>query len=97
VNFSKMTNSLLISAVNAALVAITFVFLIFPRFTRWAQFLAWLIIIVAAIDVILVLRDLWRSGTRGRAVGAVVLWFPVLFLVAMVNQWEGPLHTPYAR
>jgi hypothetical protein len=87
-----MTNSLLISAVNVALVAITFIFLVFPRFTRWAQFLSLVIVILTAIDVVLVLRDLWRSGTRGRAVGAIVLWLPVLFLVSMVNQWEGPLY-----
>jgi len=87
-----MTNSLFVSAVNTALVAITFVFLVFPRFTNWARFVAWLVVILAAIDVVLVLRDLWRSGTRLRSVGAIVLWLPVLFLISMVNQWEGPLY-----
>jgi hypothetical protein len=92
VNLARVTNSLLVSAVNTALIAITFVFLIFPRFTKWAQLLAWLIVILAAIDVVLVLRDLWRSGTRLRAVGAIVLWLPLFFLISMVDVWEGPLY-----
>jgi hypothetical protein len=87
-----MTNSLLVSAVNTALIAITFVFLIFPRFTQWAQLLALLIVILAAIDVVLVLRDLWRSGTRLRAVGAIVLWLPLFFFISMVDVWEAPLY-----
>jgi hypothetical protein len=62
----------------------------FPRFTKWAQLLALLIVILAAIDVVLVLRDLWRSGTRLRAVGAIVLWLPLFFLISMVDVWEGP-------
>jgi len=92
VKFSRMLNSLFVSAVNIALVAITFVFLVFPRFTNWARFVAWLVVILTAIDVVLVLRDLWRSGTRLRSVGAIMLWLPVLFLFSMLNQWEGPLY-----
>lgn len=91
-NLGTMTNSLLVSAANTALIAITLVFLIFSRFTEWARLLALLIVILAAIDVVLVLRDFWRSGTRLRAVGAIVLWLPLFFLISMVDVWEGPLY-----
>jgi hypothetical protein len=92
VTFGRMTNSLFVSALNVALVVICFACLFFPRFTAWAQFVARLIIILAAIDVVLVLRDLWRSHTRWVAVGAIVLWLPIWLLILMVNQWEGPLY-----
>jgi hypothetical protein len=92
VKLRNAANSLFVSVVNVALVAISFVFLIFPRFTELAQLVGWLILLLVAIDIVLVVRDLWRRGTRARAFGAVVLWLPVLFLVSMINQWEGPLY-----
>jgi hypothetical protein len=92
VNLGKVTNSLLVSAANTLLIVLTFIFLIFPKFTNWARFLSLVILAVAAIDVVLVLRDLWNSGTRLRAVGAIALWLPLYFLISIVNVWEGPLY-----
>lgn len=63
-----------------------------PRFTSVGGPLCLLILLLAAVDVVLVLRDLFRSGTRGRALVAVLLWLPILSLFAMIMQWEGPLY-----
>jgi hypothetical protein len=75
-----------------ALAAVAFVLFVFPRFTNVGGKLCLLILLLVIIDVVLVLRDLFRSGTRGRAIVAVLLWLPILFLFAMMMQWEGPLY-----
>jgi hypothetical protein len=49
-------------------------------------------VLLLILDVALVLRDLWRSGTRIGAAFAVVLWLPIFFLFLMILQWEGPLY-----
>jgi hypothetical protein len=51
-----------------------------------------LILLIAIIDIIFVIRDLLTSGRRLRAVFAVVLWFPIFFLISMMQVWEGPLY-----
>ncbi len=38
------------------------------------------------------MRDLWRRTTRGRAVLALCLCMPVLFLFGELTVWEGPLY-----
>ena len=88
----KLTNSLLISAVNLVFGVAAFVSFIFPRFTNVGGKLCLLILLLAVVDVILVLRDLFRRGSRARAIVAVLLWLPILFLFAMIMQWEGPLY-----
>ena len=94
--FEKFTNSLWVAAVNVALAAVAFVLFVFPRFTNVGGKLCLLILLLVIIDVVLVLRDLFRSGTRGRAIVAVLLWLPILFLFAMkslvyelTNIWKG--------
>lgn len=91
-NFGKLTNSLSVAVVNVALAALAFMFFVFPRFTNVGGKLCLLIMLLVAMDVVLVVRDLFRSGTRGRAIVAVLLWLPILFLFAMILQWEGPLY-----
>ena len=88
---SKLTNSLLLAAINVALVCLAFTLFVFPRFTFLGGMLFLAILSLLFIDLILVLCDLCRSGTRVRGVVAVILWLPILFLFAMINQWEGPL------
>ncbi len=92
VNPNKLTNSLLVAAVNVALALLTFACFAFPRFIVAGGLLCILILPLFVFDIALVLRDLWRSGTRGRAVVAVLLWLPLLFLFGMIPQWEGPLY-----
>jgi len=64
----------------------------FPRFTNLGGYLCLVIFLLLAIDFVFVLRDLLRSGTRIRALVALLLWLPLLFLFLMINQWEGPLY-----
>lgn len=90
--FKKFTNSLSVAAVNALLAAVAFVLFAFPRFTNIGHNICLLILLLLIIDIVLVLRDLLRSGTRGRAIVAVLLWLPIFFLWAMIMQWEGPLY-----
>jgi hypothetical protein len=91
-NLRRLTNSLFVSEVNVAIAAWAFLCLVFPRFTIWGGRLCLLVLLLLVYDIILVLRDLFRSGTRGRAVFAIVLWLPVMFLLGMIPQWEGPLY-----
>jgi len=51
-----------------------------------------LALLVLILDVALVLRDLWKSGTRARAIFAIFPWLPIFFLFLMILQWEGPLY-----
>jgi hypothetical protein len=92
VNSNKIANSLLVAAVNVVLASIAFALFTLPRFTAVGGLLSLLILLLFVFDIVLVLRDLWSAGTRGRAVVAVLLWLPILFLFAMMNQWEGPLY-----
>jgi hypothetical protein len=78
--------------VNAGFAAVAFVSFVFPRFTNVGGKLCLLILLLVVVDIGLVLRDLFRSGTRVRAVIAVLLWLPIVFLFAMIMQWEGPLY-----
>ncbi|HET9741380.1 MAG TPA: hypothetical protein VFQ00_01410 [Terriglobales bacterium] len=50
-----------------------------------------LIVLLLGVDVILVIRDFFRPGTRGRAGVAALLWLPVFFLFGMIQVWEGPV------
>jgi hypothetical protein len=88
----NLKNSLFVSAVNVGFAAIAFVLFIFPRFTNIGGKICLLILLLAVVDIVLVLRDLFTSGTRGRAIVAVLLWLPVVFLFGMIMQWEGPLY-----
>ncbi|HVZ15848.1 MAG TPA: hypothetical protein VG897_01930 [Terriglobales bacterium] len=88
-----LINSLYVAIANIALTIIAFLLFIFPRFTNIGGKVCLLILLVVAVDAVLVIRDLFRSGTRVRAVIAVLFWFPVAFLFLMVMQWEGPLYT----
>ncbi|MFZ0307001.1 MAG: hypothetical protein WAL89_02420 [Candidatus Sulfotelmatobacter sp.] len=92
INLSRIGGSLLVAAVNVALAAVAFTLFVFPRFTAIGGLLSLLIMLLLIVDLALVLRDLWGSGTRLRAVFAVVLWLPILFLFLMILQWEGPLY-----
>jgi hypothetical protein len=92
VNFDKMANSLLVSVINTGLVGVIFACLMYPRFTNFGRSLALAMVVLLIIDVVLVARDLWRSGTRLRAVGAIALWIPIWFLASMIDVWEGPLY-----
>lgn len=77
---------------NVAFAAVAFVSFILPRFTDVGRRLFLVILLLVAVDIVLVLRDLFRSGTRIRAVVAVLLWLPIVFLFGMIMQWEGPLY-----
>ncbi len=88
----KLTNSLWVATVNAGFATVAFLLFVFPRFTNVGGKLCLLILLLAAVDIGLVLRDLFRTGTRTRAFIAVLLWLPVLFLFGMILQWEGPLY-----
>jgi hypothetical protein len=92
VHISKVPSSLVIAVVNIALAALAFTLFIIPRFTAIGGLLSFLTLLLLILDVVLVLRDLWRSGTRIRAVFAVLLWLPIFFLFLMILQWEGPLY-----
>lgn len=88
----KLTNSLWVATVNVALAAVAFVCFIFPRFTNVGGKLCLLILVLAVADIVLILRDLFRAGARWRALVAPLLWLPILFLFAMIMQWEGPVY-----
>jgi hypothetical protein len=90
--FDQLTNSLLAAAVNVAFAAVAFVSFIFPRFTNVGGRLCLVILLLVVVDIVLVLRDLFRSGTRIRAIVAMLLWLPLVFLFGMIMQWEGPLY-----
>lgn len=87
----KMANSLFVATVNVAFAAGAIVLFLVPRFTFGGLLLCLLVVLLLALDLILVIRDLFRSGTRGRAVFAVLLWLPLIFLFGMLQVWEGPL------
>jgi hypothetical protein len=92
VRIDKLTNSLWVAAVNVAFAAGAFVSFILPRFTNVGRGLCVVILLLLAVDIVLVSRDLFRSGTRMRAIVALLLWLPVVFLFGMILQWEGPLY-----
>jgi len=89
---SGLQNSLLVSLLNLLLVVVTFAAFIFPRFSNWGLGLVRLIVIGLIAVVCLAVRDLWRRGTRGRAVLALLLCLPALFLFGELTVWEGPLY-----
>lgn len=91
-NLRRLTNSLLLSEVNVAIAALALLCFVFPRFTELGGLLCLLLLLLFVFDIILVLRDLFRSGTRGRAVFAALVWLPVLFFLLMIPQWKGPLY-----
>lgn len=91
-HISKVASSLIVAVVNVALAALAFTLFIFPRFTAVGGLLSLLTLLLLILDAALVLRDLWRSGTRIRAVFAMLLWLPIFFLFLMILQWEGPLY-----
>jgi hypothetical protein len=93
VSLKALFNSLLVAGENVALASVAFLMFVFPRFTRIGGTLCLLIIVVLVFDAGLVVLDLFRSsGTRIRAVIAVLLWLPIAFLFLMMMQWEGPLY-----
>lgn len=92
VGIDQLTNPLWVAAVNVALAVAAFVSFMFPRFMNVGDLLCPVILLLLAVDIALVLRDLFRSGTRRRAIVAVVLWLPIAFLFMMIMQWEGPLY-----
>jgi hypothetical protein len=92
VRIGSMASSLLVAVVNVGLAALAFALFMFPRFTAVGGLLFLLTLLFLILDVVLVLRDLWRSGTRIGAVFAVLLWLPIFFLFLMILQWEGPLY-----
>lgn len=91
-NLRLAINSLFVSAINAAIAALALVCFAVPRFTQWGLLLLPLVLALLLVDVLLVIRDLFRSSARGRALGAIALWLPVLFVFGMIPQWEGPLY-----
>lgn len=88
----RMASSLFLAVINLAVAALAFTLFVFPRFTALGGLLSLLTLLLLILDVALVLRDLLRSGTRIRAVFAVLLWLPIFFLFLMILQWEGPLY-----
>jgi hypothetical protein len=69
-----------------------FISFIYPRFSNWGFTVVPIILLVLIATVCLSARDLWRSGTRGRAAAALLLCLPVLFLFGELSLWEGPLY-----
>lgn len=89
---SELINSLLVAKLNAVFSVLCFLTFSFPRFTTLGVFLLIPIVLLFVFDFLIVLRDLWRAGTRVRAALAIVLWLPVLLLFGMIQVWEGPLY-----
>jgi hypothetical protein len=89
---SKLQNSAIIAAANLALATAAFISFVYPRFSSLGFKVLPAIFLVLVATLGLVVRDLWRSGTRGRAVLALLLCLPVLFLFGELTVWEGPLY-----
>jgi len=89
---SKLLNSALVASVNLLLAISAFLSFTFPRFSAWGFGLIPLTFLILIITGLLVLRDLWKAGTRLRAVFAVLLCLPVLMLYGILTVWEGPLY-----
>jgi hypothetical protein len=92
VRIDHLTNSLWVAALNVALAVAAFVSFTFPRFMIIGDWFCPIILLLLAVDIVLVLRDLFRSGTRLRAIVAALFWLPIAFLFMMIMQWEGPLY-----
>lgn len=90
--FRLLENSLFVSAANVAVAAVALVCFVVPRFTECGVLLLPLVFVLFLVDGLLVVRDLFLGPNRWRALGAVALWLPVLFVFAMIPQWEGPLY-----
>jgi hypothetical protein len=69
-----------------------FISFLYPRFSNWGFKLLPLISLLLIATTCLLLRDLSRSGTRGRAIFAFLLLLPILFLFGELAVWEGPLY-----
>lgn len=89
---SKLQNSAIIALVNLALATSAFFSFVFPRFSNWGFSIIRVILLLLIATVCLCARDLWQSGTRGRAVLALLLCLPVVFLFGELTVWEGPLY-----
>lgn len=89
---SKLQNSALNALVNLGLATSAFFSFLYPRFSNWGFDVVRVIALLLIATVCLCVRDLWRSGTRGRAVVALLLCLPVLFLFGELTVWEGPLY-----
>jgi hypothetical protein len=89
---SKLQNSAIVGLGNLFLAATAFVSFLYPRFSNWGFRLLPLISLLLVATACLFLRDLLRSGTRGRAILAFLLFLPVLFLFGELTVWEGPLY-----
>jgi hypothetical protein len=89
---SKLENSALVASVNLLLAIAAFLSFIFPRFSGWGLGLIPITVLILMIAGLLILRDLWKTGTRLRAVFAVLLCLPVVMLYMILAVWEGPLY-----
>lgn len=88
----KLGNSALVAFANLFLAFIAFLSFMFPRFSLWGRSLVPVTFLVLIVTAILLLRDVWRSGTRMRALFALLLCLPVLAFYGILAVWEGPLY-----
>jgi hypothetical protein len=89
---SKFTNSALVASVNLFLAVVVFLSFMFPRFANWGFGLVPVTVTLLVIAGCFFVRDLWKAGTRLRAVFALLLSLPVVALYMMLAVWEGPLY-----
>jgi hypothetical protein len=89
---ARIFNSLTWSVINLSLSALAFACFAFPRYTKGGLFIVRFVLLILVADIVLVLRDLWHRSTRGRAIVAILLLLPILFLFSLMMQWEGPLY-----
>jgi hypothetical protein len=89
---SKLQNSAFVAFINLLLAVVAFIGFVYPRFSNWGFGLVRVIAVLLVVTCCLFLRDLWRSGTRGRAALAFCLSLPIVFLFGELTVWEGPLY-----
>jgi hypothetical protein len=89
---SKLKNLAFVASVNLILAITSFLCFVFPRFSPWGRRLIPVTFIILILTGILFLRDVWRSGSRTRALLALGLCLPVLALYGILMVWEGPLY-----
>ena len=88
----KLENSACVASVNLLLALTSFLCFTFPRFSDWGRRLIPVTFLILTVTAILLLRDIWRSGTRIRALFAFLLSLPVLAFYGILMVWEGPLY-----
>lgn len=89
---SNLANSALVASVNLLLALTSFLCFIFPRFSDSGRRLIPVTFLILIVTAILFLRDVWRSGTRIRAILAFLLSLPVFAFYGILMVWEGPLY-----